>query len=508
MKKCCSVILAVCMLFTAAAAVCAQERDFDERLEIKWFGYNQPNEMPVDDTRVALRFEDMYNIDIKNIQLEEQKPEQVSLFLNTGLEFDINTYCVTTVDDMLKADAIRSIPLEYLETYAPDIMKMLDDANEKWKTLVTVDGEIWCIPIYSESYKCPSGVALRTDWLKNLNIEEMPTTLDGLEEMLLRLHTDDPDGNGVRDTYALTKSTNANNSFERLCPYVFSAYGVVPHAWNIAEDGTPVYYATMESYREALERMRKWYEIGIFDPECVVDTSQTAAAKLANGRIAGCTGTEWLMISSYNNTPFHELCLAHPELDPQTVSTIIPPVPKAYSYADTVSAWSGTFFGRNCSDEKLIRLLQLLNDGYKDEKLMALALYGEEGIDYTVDEDGFYHVKYLQAQYDVGNGRYYHFSIPPQYLKMQFPNERYGAFQQMVPWEVVPRHMANNFQTKEDAEYGAALDTIETEYFWKVLVGEANTEEDWDAYVKAWNDAGGKIVTEAKRALAEEKGLN
>lgn len=508
MKKWCSLIMVICLLFTGTATVFAEERNFDEHLEIKWFGYNQPNEMPMDDTRVARRFEEMYNIDIKNIQLEEQNPEKVSLFLNTGLEFDINTYCVTTVEDMLKADAIRSIPLEYLETYAPDIVKMLDNAHEKWKSLVTVDGEIWCIPIYSESYKCPSGMALRTDWLKNLNIEEMPTTLDELEEMLLRFRTDDPDGNGVCDTYALTMPTGSKGNFERLCPYVFGAYGVVPHAWNIAEDGAPVYYATMEGYREALKRMRKWYEIGIFDPECVVDTSETAAAKVASGRIAGCTGTEWLLISTYNNTPFNELCLAHPELDPDTVSTIIPPVPKAYSYANTLSAWSGTFFGRNCSDEKMIRLLQLLNDSYRDEDLMALALYGEKDIDYTVDEEGFYNVKYLQAQYDVGNGRYYHFSIPPQFMKMQFPNARYKAFKQMVDWDVVPRHIADLFKTPEDTEYGAAIGTIETEYFWKVLVGEANTEEDWDAYVKAWNDAGGKAVTEAKLALAEEKGLN
>ena len=506
MKRYIALLLAVCMTLTMGVSLAQEDRNFDETLEIKWVGMNDPNEYPVDDSRIAKIYEEEYNIDIKNVQVDIRNTEQLNLQLTTGLEFDIFTYSGQSVDDMLNCDVIRSIAMEYLETYAPDIVKMLDEADERWRSLVTMDGEIWAIPCYSESYKCPMAMAVRTDWMENLNITELPTTLDELEAMLLRFVTDDPDGNGVDDTYALAKWDNGNG-FQYLCAYVFGAYGVIPNAWNVAEDGTPVYYATMEQYREALKRMRKWYELGIFDPECISDTRETAASKFAAGKYAGCTGTEWTLISMYDGTCFYELCEANPELDRDAIVTYIPPVGKTYAYANSLTPNPATYFGRDCTDEKMIRLLQLLNDAFRDEKYMARALYGEEGIDYTVDEEGFYTCK-LEAVSMEGNGRYYHFSIPSNQMKLHFPNQRYDAFMAIIDYDMLPRHLVSLYTTDEDREYGAALSTIETEYFWKVLLGQANTEEDWDAYVQNWNDAGGRIVTEAKLALAEEKGLN
>lgn len=46
---------------------------------------------------------------------------------------------------------------------------------------------------------------IRQDWLENLGLE-MPTSLDELYDVLYAFTYNDPDGNGVDDTYGITSA--------------------------------------------------------------------------------------------------------------------------------------------------------------------------------------------------------------------------------------------------------------------------------------------------------------
>src|SRR5690606_721313 len=91
-----------------------------------------------------------------------------------------------------------------------------------------------------------------------------------------------------------------------------------------------------------------------------------------------------------DTTPLGALLARNPAAEP----VLIPPVTGESGMAgtfnmSTLQQQPNIYFGVNTSDEKLIRILQMLNAIYSDEKMYALVEYGIEGEHYNV-VDGRY----------------------------------------------------------------------------------------------------------------------
>ncbi|MEK4297799.1 extracellular solute-binding protein [Oceanobacillus sp. FSL W8-0428] len=175
------------------------------------------------------------------------------------------------------------IPLEELiEEYAPNLKKLLEERPDIKKSITTVDGHIYSLPMVSDEttaqwYTGP--LWYNGKWLEALGVEELPKTTDEFYELLKRFKEEDPNGNGQADEIPLL-----DVKMESSRPWLLAAFGI--KEWGIEENNGKVRYAPMEeAYKEYLTYMHKLYEEGLLDSETFSQSDEQKKAKGQDSRI-------------------------------------------------------------------------------------------------------------------------------------------------------------------------------------------------------------------------------
>ena len=161
----------------------------------------------------------------------------------------------------------------------------------------SVDGVQYGLPTLATGNLFHLPIVYNETWMKAVGVEKTPETLDELHDLLWKFTYEDPDGDGVQNTYGISSDAM------RL---VFGAYGVNPGAadgrtdhsafqfLDDDHDGTNefVYSATSKRYQEALKVLKTWYDEGIIDPEFITGENTggywAISHSMVNHRI-GCT---------------------------------------------------------------------------------------------------------------------------------------------------------------------------------------------------------------------------
>lgn len=165
----------------------------------------------------------------------------------------------------------------YLPEYGKDILAGYPEGY--LNTLpINKDGKIF--GLNSQAGQYIANFHIRKDWLANVGME-VPTTLDELYEVLKAFTFNDPDQNGVKDTWGWAAHLNTAKEWE----HVFAAYGI-PFAQNITlEDGTVTRYTKHPNYLEAVKFLNKLYQDGIMNPDFASIDWITSAEMLWNGEV-------------------------------------------------------------------------------------------------------------------------------------------------------------------------------------------------------------------------------
>ncbi len=154
---------------------------------------------------------------------------------------------------------------DLLEQYKDKIPNLLENiTDEAWNGL-SKRGEIWGIP---GRYVLPTPeifyVYFRKDWMDKLGLK-MPENTDELGEIMRAFTEDDPDGNGVNDTYALVH--NGDNTVNSL----MLLFGC--NSWNeVYENGRFENGVMTDRAREAFKILRKWDKAGYINHDGIADT--------------------------------------------------------------------------------------------------------------------------------------------------------------------------------------------------------------------------------------------
>lgn len=154
-----------------------------------------------------------------------------------------------------------------LENY-PNLMA--HTAQISWEALdVFNDGRVWGVP---RSTVCRAdGFLLREDWLKNLNIDYKEgdfMTLDEFYDMLYAFTYNDPDGNGIDDTWGLKSYALDNGGLNNVLSRIFHIGS--GEAWYEMEDGTITnlkYSKDYDYYKQCLAFTNKCWESGVMEPD-------------------------------------------------------------------------------------------------------------------------------------------------------------------------------------------------------------------------------------------------
>lgn len=148
----------------------------------------------------------------------------------------------------------------YLDDY-PNLKASRDEIRD---TNISIDGKIYAL--YDPEFIARTGFNIRQDWLDNLGLD-IPTSIDELYEVLRAFTYDDPDGNGVDDTFGVAALSYSSV----LIPEEFGA----PNGYKVEEGKFTPAFETDE-FREAMKFSRRLYEEGIMNQDfAYVQQNQT-----------------------------------------------------------------------------------------------------------------------------------------------------------------------------------------------------------------------------------------
>ncbi len=462
----------------------------------------------MEDNRYTRLFEEALDIDLTYdwYATGDTFDQKIKLAIASGALSDLFVVQdLTDLKQLAEEGAIQPLT-EVYEEYASDLLKELltPEGTDAIFESVTIDGEVYAIPRRQATYKDTPFFFIRQDWLDNLGLER-PTTVEEMYEVGLAFTYDDPDGNGIDDTYGLIM----DKSLWDYCSATgfFNCFGAYPDRWIFAEDGSIVEGSIQPEVKEALTMLNKFYEDGILDPEFVVKDNSQSSQLMTSGQVGMAFGADWTYLTPFiqaaENDPDAEwVCIESPTATGEPVEAIVQPGVDSYLcvYADF---------------EHPEILIEMLN-------LFAEALYGEDAdfyywyfdvlniwtypLTYTLDpmQNLKIHAKIVEA---TEQGTLDSMSV----LSTSF----YTDCQEYFGWEMVygageytQRQLTVmvdegrvSFEaymqapTETMLEKQSVLDDLKNATFTKIIMGELDVDEGFDTYVEQWLSIGGEQIT-------------
>ncbi|WP_157949921.1 extracellular solute-binding protein [Vallitalea okinawensis] len=316
---------------------------------------------------------------------------------------------------------------------------------EEWNRIRADDGEIYAVFNKYEGGRLP---LIRWDWLENLGLEA-PQNMEEYYQVLKAFTYDDPDGNGIDDTYGIT----SKNIYD-IQPFMGSAGLVDGYAKE--EDGDwYIPYATQEAI-PVYEWLAKLYKEGIYDPNFATNSS-------SNCREAVLTGRVGLFVYWDNWTGiFNQKAISTNPDTPFEIRGIQPPVGQN-GEASLTKGQDGLWVIPTYSEEKesAFKFLEFLHT-YEGTIVCTL---GIEGYDYE-KKDGQYILTDIGRSHAMDHG-----IVQPKSQKWTLPIDAPKNYLQSK--EIILSYGKNEVIRSTSK----AAEEIVTKYAVKAILGSISSEE-------------------------------
>lgn len=221
-------------------------------------------------------FERELNIKVEYMWVvdESQYDQKLQLAMASGDMPDVVNLSLSNIQAVSEAELIWTDLSPYYDQYASDQLKRsIEAVGYGALDSVTFDGGMKAYPYGRANIHDYKYMFIREDWLKNVGMEA-PTTLEELMAVMDAFVNQDPDGNGVDDTYAMAAE---NTLWYHFAP-IFWMHGAYPaisdtnSMWVKAEDGMLEGGRIQPEVKEALRTLQTMYNNGCFDPEFPLKT--------------------------------------------------------------------------------------------------------------------------------------------------------------------------------------------------------------------------------------------
>lgn len=435
------------------------------------------------------------------------------------------------LDELVENDMVEDLTDVY-NNYASDYLKeVYDSYNGRCLSTATYDGKIMALPGTNVD-SAPNEVWVRQDWLDKLGLKvdedgNGMITIDELKNIAKAFMEKDPGGskNPVGISLAYWLSSNDYGGSTYCATGIANALGAFPKLWLKNTDGSVYYGSNTEENKQTLGVLADWFKEGILDPQFGTRTWDDITALLTNGQTGITFGVwhipDWLLNNVRamdNNATFSTYVIEgkdgkanvfhnnassgyivvrkgykHPELaikisnlfydelaNTKTLETDFPEVAKYQ--ADGVDGSTRPF---NVEINKYTSLL----DDYSDIKKGVNGEIAVEDARTLESRNVIGNVKkYLAdpAATDVTNWSKYHSRMKGIELIDKLTTDNSFNWVDPVFWGTT--------ETMKSA--WANLQKLEEETFIKIVTGSVPLD-DFDKYVKEWNEQGGtQIISE------------
>lgn len=364
----------------------ASGKDYSKPITIVTYQSSSQGAQPEDKDEILKVLEEKFNIDLKINVITSEYESKLNLEVSSGNIPDIMKVSSAQFNAFLDQDLL--LPIEDYIPRMPNFLSRYPDILED-KTL-RVDGHLYFLAGHNPLDRiCKSydSLWIRKDWLDKLNLE-VPTTLEELKEVAIAFTTQDPDGNGVNDTFGYSGLGAVDfDSAHFLFNPIFGAFGIGPEDYTL-QDGKLVYGAATPEYKEALAWIRDFIATGAVDPDItLMSTFDEIREKVYRNQI----GLMYFSWAEFIKPPYDDT-LKQMTPDAEWIQ-IAPPIGPHGAADSTWSvpgyASSGWVLSADLADnpEKLNRVLDYLDYISAGEGL-NLVCYGIEGKHYNITSDG------------------------------------------------------------------------------------------------------------------------
>ncbi len=355
---------------------------------------------------------------------------------------------------------------------------------------ISIDGRVY--GLYRARTLGRAGVSIRKDWLDNLGLA-IPQTIDDFYNVLKAFTEQDPDGNGINDTYGMIVTHYLDGPLRNIAVWMGA-----PNNYGIDENGNIAPDFMFDEYLDALKFMKKCYDEGLINADMAVYPSDKWNEQFLTGQAGVIIDVADRARRISQNIQY---------LDPDAIVDVFGYVTKdSNSLPRTLptQGYDGYYvFPKStiATEEDLDYILGVM-DKMCDQTALNLMNYGIEGRNYELDSDGYVvksedynFVKEYADLNQLATG------IVPAERKLRYTsdiaediaekvdhvykdNENYAVFDPTAPYISVMY-----------ANKGPQLDAIMDEADTKFIVGQIN-EDEWKAQRQRWLDVGGQQVIE------------
>ena len=407
MKKLLSLLLALCVLLSAGAALA------EDKVELTAFQYALENQ----------------NTDFNNLwffdELEAKTNTHVTFDMVKDADWATNVNLMFAVPDQMPDMILRNpvdveeygvsqgllLPLdEYLtEEIMPNYVSRLN-INHAGDSIPASDGKTYYI-----GYLMAQNVNHTGTWYVNqaeldkLGLE-VPTTIEGVTEMLRAMKAD-----GIEYPFSASYTQFGPETIWNQ----FASFGVPENTYYyyIDENEKVQFTGAQDGYRACLEWLHLLYDEGLMDPESLTQDSNLWANKVNAGQVGY----------------FCYLRLINTAISAENVpnfKSILPPVADGYKAAVSQILevpTAGAYLTSNCKDP--VAALKWI-DAQLETETMMVALNGKVGEQIVLNDEG----KYEVIDIPENNGLYDF--VPVTMGQFFAPGDYYTSIYQMAPHRV------------------------------------------------------------------------
>ena len=486
----------------------------DEKLSFFWMGYQGHQPPPFfEKTWVTDIVGEKFNCDITMAAVDWNNAESQGIFFAEGNRPDVLLCRWVPPMTLRNENLIRSFPLEWLYTYMPDYMAAIEGIHDREivQRQVTMGGGdmAWGVPSQSEAGTYGFNTIFNMSWANAVGITKVPETLEELHDFAWKVTYEDPDGNGIDDTYGLSQAGNYTD-FGSLS-LVYLSYNTFPNTYFLQPDGSVISNLMMPGYKEALRTLAKWYDEGIIHPEFVtasyVDTCYAGIVGTYTHRavygindvanISAETGYEW------------EICEGMKDMTGVQVTS--------KEYPNLFASYP-IYFGADATDEMVQRAMQILNYCLATEEGILLTNFLSYGdtIRYKVNDDGSIQrneelVAMEQIQHSELGISFCGIMASQVQIVPTLPYAIAEILQRMndmktiykgLNFEITPTDQYPTAQSVITSPMGIECRDLQNNYAMSVIIGETDLEASFDGFVAEWRRAGGQEILDLFNANA------
>lgn len=359
----------------------------DTDIELTWYVQKnlelQSSYVTADESPFHSGLTDMTGIDIEwmfpakganltasyNLILQEEELPNIM----SGDAFD-----ATEATELMNSGMIVDLT-EYVPKYAPDYWAYITDpANEDdYKSLLTADGKLYGFGAFMEedfniTYLGP---VIRKDWLDECGLKE-PVTLEDWEKVLVTFK----EKYGAVFSFATSRFNWAGISSGT------GAFAPLTDKYYVDENQKVQFGNAQVEWKEMLETLHRWYDMGLLDKDFASNTDADVRAKVLRNEVgvsftAMSQMTAWLEDAQKQNTGAQWIGIEYPREEAGKATNYI------YIEKGLRSTTNAAVITTSCSEQEIIAACKLLNYGFTEDGIIYWN-YGKEGVSYTMNENG------------------------------------------------------------------------------------------------------------------------